>query len=197
MAPRKVEIDEDELTALQRVTAVVNNVMKNPKAAVLVEQALKTVDPNAKTPNMDREAAVAAPVDDIRKEFSEYKKQQEADKLAADNQRKLDAIQVNVTEGIGRLRRAGWTDDGIAGVQKTMEERGIIDVDIAAAYYEKQHPPQAPMTPGGSGAWNFMEMPDSTDADLKKLVETKGESVALIDKMAHDALQEVRGQSRR
>lgn len=194
---KRVEIDEDELAALQRVTHVVTNVMKNPKAAVLVEQALKTVDPNAKTPNLDAEAARTAPVSKIEKDFEDYKKSQEAKEVAADNQRKLDAIQANVTDGIGRLRRAGWTDDGIAGVQKTMEERGIIDVDIAAAYYEKQHPPQAPMTPGGSGAWNFMEMPDSTDADLKKLVETKGESVALIDKMAHDALQEVRGQSRR
>ncbi len=78
-----------------------------------------------------------------------------------------------------------------------MEDKGILDADIAAAYFEKQHPPQAPVTPGGSGAWNFMDMPADGDADLKKLVETKGESEQLIQKMAIDALNDVRGASRR
>jgi len=195
--PKLVEVDEDELAALRRVTNVVSTVMKHPKAAVLTEQALKLVNPEAKTPHLDAEIARTAPVDDVRKEFNDYKKEQADKEAKREQDAKIAALNASVEEGYGRLRRAGWTDAGIEGVKKTMEERGIIDVDIAAAYYEKQHPPQAPLTPGGSGAWNFMEMPDSTDADLKKLVETKGESVALVDKMAFDALNEVRGQSRR
>lgn len=195
--PKIVEVDEDELAALRRVTTVVNTVMKNPKAAALTEQALKLVHPDAKTPHLDALNERNAPLDEVRKEFAEFKKEQLTKEEKREQDENLRALTTSVEEGYGRLRRAGWTDVGIEGVKKTMEERGIIDVDIAAAYYEKQHPPQAPLTPGGSGAWNFMEMPDSTDADLKKLVETRGESVALIDKMASDALNEVRGQSRR
>lgn len=193
----RVEVEESELDALRRVTNVVSTVMKHPEAAKLTERALKLVNPNAKTPHLDMEAQLAAPVDAMQKQFDDYKKEQTEKEEKRENDAKLAALNTSVEEGYGRLRRAGWTDAGIDGVKKTMEERGIIDVDIAAAYYEKQHPPQSPLTPGGSGAWNFMEMPDSTDVDLKRLVETKGESAALVDKMANDALNEVRGSQRR
>lgn len=193
----KVEIDEDELTALKRVTQVVSAVMKNPEAAKLTERALKLVNPQAKTPNLDMEAQLVAPVESVRKEFEDFKKDQEAKEAKRESDARIATLNASVEEGFSRLRRAGWQPAGIDAVKQLMEEKGIIDVQIAADHYEAQHPPQPPLTPGGSGAWNFMEMPDSTDVDLKRLVETRGESVALVDKMALDALNGVRGQSRR
>ena len=97
------------------------------------------------------------------------------------------------------MRKSGWTDDGLVEVKKLMEERGIIDPEIAAAYYEKQHPPQVPATPSGVGAWNFGEVADDTDAYSKALMASKNaaENDSLVMREAGKALQEIRGASRR
>ena len=78
-----------------------------------------------------------------------------------------------------------------------MKEKGIVDPLIAAAYVEKMLPPQLPATPSGGTSWNFIEGVQDGEADLKKLIESKGNYEPLIDKMAHEALSEVRGQVRR
>ena len=193
----KVEIEEDELQALLRIKTALVPIMANPQAARLAEQAIKMVHPNARTPHLDADATLNSATADIRKEFDEYRKTQTQKEEAAEQEKKIAALNSSIEDGVRRLRQAGWTDEGIKGVRDTMETRGILDVDIAAAYFEKQHPPQSPITPGGSGAWNFMEPPAETDVDMKQLIATKGESVPLIDKMAREALSDFRGQSRR
>src|SRR5260370_1151126 len=79
-------------------------------------------------------------------------------------------------DGISKLVAEGWMPDGIAAVRKLMEEKAIIDPAIAAAYYEKTHPPAAPVA-GGGGPWNFIDATAAggDDPDWKKLIETKGE----------------------
>lgn len=192
-----VEITEEELLTHRQLQSVVGKIMSNPKAALLVEQARKLVDPNAPTPRIEQDKLLNEPVEAIKKEFEDFKKQQAEEKAEFEKKTRLEALNGTVTAGLAKLRRDGWTDDGIKEIEKLMEEKGILDPEIAAAYHEKMHPPQTPLTPGGSGAWNFMELPTDGDADLKKLIETKGESPGLLDKMARDALNEVRGQSRR
>ena len=78
-----------------------------------------------------------------------------------------------------------------------MEERGILDIEVAAAFYEKQNPPQVPATPRGMGGWNFVEQVNDSEADLKKLLDTRGNNEVLADKMAREALNEFRGATRR
>jgi hypothetical protein len=41
------------------------------------------------------------------------------------------------------------------------------------------------------------EAAGDADADIKKMIETKGQSEALLNKMVNNTLQEVRGTSRR
>ena len=89
------------------------------------------------------------------------------------------------------------TAAGEESVRKLMEEKGITDPEIAWAYHQRLHPPQSPIQNSGSGAWNFLEPPADDQVDLKRLIETKGESIPLIDKMARDALADIRGQQRR
>jgi hypothetical protein len=192
-----VEIDEVELLRLRKQDQTVHALMANPKAKRKVLEAYKEHDPNAKIPELEMEEAARKPVEELSKTVEELRKQLSDDKAERDKQAKLSELTGSVEAGIGKLRRAGWTDEGITEVRKLMDERGIIDPEIAAAYYEKQHPPQAPATPSGVGGWNFVENVQDGEADLKKLLDSKGNNEALADKMARDALQEMRGATRR
>lgn len=195
---KTIEVDEEQFLNDQKLRQTVSKIMANPKAAKLVEQAYKEVDPKAPTPRLDAEAVQNETVDTDKKSLAELQKQIADDNAESEKNAKLTALNNKVESGLSKLRREGWTEEGIKGVQAIMDEHGILDPEIAASHFEKLHPPQAPVTPGGSGAWDFMSMPaDGADEDLKKLIETKGESGPLLDKMARDALNEVRGQSRR
>ncbi len=90
------------------------------------------------------------------------------------------------------------TDPGVLKVKAIMEEKGLLDVDDAVAIFERRNPPPAPIAPGGSGAWNFMDdtAAGDADADIKKMIETKGNSDALLNTMINKTLGEVRGSRR-
>jgi hypothetical protein len=123
------------------------------------------------------------------------KKEREDEK----KQRTLDGIAVKQTEGLAKLRRAGYTDEGVAAVQKLMDDKGLLDVDDAVAIFERNHPPQTPVTPGGIGSWGFADLTAAdaqADKSIEALIKSKGEDNAIVDRMAIDALKEFRGQHR-
>lgn len=191
-----IEIDENEYKQLQQIRGIAAAMQKNPRAARLLEQAYKTVDPNARTPLADQDATVNAPFEALQKEISDLKAANAAKDEENERNRKLLSIQNSIDAGMTKLRRAGWQDEGLDGLRKFMEEKGVIDVEVAAAAFERLHPPAEIARPSGSGAWNFIESVGDGEADLKKLIETKGEYNPLVDKMAHEALQGVRQQGR-
>ncbi len=195
---KTVEVTEEEYARDQALRGTVAKLLANPEAKLLVQKAQKLVDPNARTPELDQQNAIKEPVSAIEKQMSDFLAEQRKEKDERESREKLTRLQSTIDAGMAKLRQQGWTDEGLKAVDKLMTERGITDPEIAAAYHEKTNPPPAPVTPGGSGSWNFMDMPvDGGDADLKRLVETKGESEPLLHKMAIDALNEVRGTSRR
>jgi len=191
------EIDEVELLRLRRQDQTVHALMANPKAKRKVLEAYREHDPNARIPELDAEAAAAAPVNELSKTVADLRKEIADDKAEREKKIRLDALSSTVDGGMAKLRRSGWTDEGLDEVRKLMDEKGILDPEIAAAYYEKQHPPQTPATPSGVGGWNFVENVQDGEADLKKLLDSKGNNEALADKMAREALTEIRSASRR
>lgn len=193
----QVEVDENELLQLRQLSGVASRMIQNPQAKRLLEQAHKMVDPNAVTPLLDQEAAIMSPIEEIRKEFADFKAETAKEKAEREKAEKLGAIDRQIEEGVSQLQRDGWQEDGIKMVRDLMDERGITDPLIAAAYIEKKHPPQQLATPSSTGAWNFLEGVNDGEDDLKKLIETKGENNMLLDKMAFEALNDVRGGSRR
>lgn len=190
----KIELDEEEILRLRRVEKTVGDMFKHPKAKLLLQEAHKTVDPNAITPDLDAQK----PLDDRFKQLSDQNaalaKQISDDKAEREQRDAQLALKSRVDGGIDRLRSQGWTEEGIKGVQDIMEKNGILDPEIAASHFEKLHPPQMPISPtNGTGAWNFLDVPaDGAEADLKKLIENRGEGL-IVDKLANDALREVRG----
>ena len=194
-----VEVDEVELLRLRKQDQTVQHIWGNPKARRKIQEAVKEADPNMRIPELEIEEAAKAPVMALEKTVADLQKQIADDKAEREKNDKLNALNTSVEGGFGKLRKAGWTDDGLVEVKKLMEERGIIDPEIAAAYYEKQHPPQVPATPSGVGAWNFGEVADDTDAYSKALMASKNaaENDSLVMREAGKALQEIRGAGRR
>ena len=191
------EIDENELIQLRRLQGVAAKITANPKAKKLLEQAYKEVEPNAPTPTLDAERQIQEPLAEANKRIAALEAEQKKDRDDRENASKLSQLNDAVEKGFAALRADGWQEDGIKKVDELMKEKGIIDPLIAAAYIEKQHPKQDPVTPSGSGSWNFIDSVQDGEADLKKLIESKGQSEPLADKMARDALTEIRGPSRR
>ncbi len=197
MAPM-VEVDEAEWLRARRLTDTVNAMTKSSRARVKLAEALEDVrpeDPSIK--ELKRPDPADQRMDELAKSNAELRKQIEDDKAQREQDAKYGEIKRQQDEGFARLRQARWTDDGIAKVKAVMEEQGILNVEIAAKWIESQMPPPAdPVTPGGHGGWNFADaLATETDADLKKLIESKGDNEGLLRKMAGEAINEVRGQS--
>lgn len=192
----KVEVDEEELLRDRKLRDTLGKIVANPKAKLLLQEAHKMVDPQAITPELDAQKPVNDQMTEFGKKIDDFISKQETKEADREKQSKLDALNANIAKGLDKLRSERWTEDGIKGVQEIMEKHGILDVEIAASHYEKLHPPQDLVKPGG-GSWNFFETPSDDDADLKKLLDTKGQSMPLTDKMVHEALADVRGQARR
>lgn len=187
-----VELDEAEYKRLHSLNQIATAMTRNPKSAKLLEEARKIIDPNAPTPLIDREKEQMAPIEAIRAELAAERAERAKEKSDREQSEKLSQLRGKIEADKVAFRRAGWTDEGIAGVEKLMEEKGMLDFGDAAVLFERANPPAAPAVPGGGvGGWNFFEGTDA-NADIKKLIETKGQFDPIAEKMAADVLREMR-----
>ena len=195
---KTVEIDEAELLRLRRTSDTVSRMIKDPSAKRQLLQALKTVNPDdPSVKELDRPDPVEARFEALQTELAAEKKARLEAEATREQNAKLDKIRAEQEAGFGELRKANWTQDGIEKVRAVMQEKGILDVAIAAKWIESQMPPQNPIAPTGS-SWNFAEMPpEGSNDDFKRLMDSKGEDDSLLRKMAGEALVEVRGAGRR
>lgn len=192
----KIEVDEAEYNNMVALRTVAQKIVANPKARKMLESAQKEVDPNAATPTLDAEAQHLAPIREVENKLLEKLNAIEARDAEREKNIKLDALASKQTEGLARLRRAGYTDEGVAAIQKVMEDKGLFDVEDAVAIFERNNPPQTPVTPGGIGSWGFTDLTaEAGDSkDIAALIASKGESDQVADRMARNALNEFRGQ---
>lgn len=196
-----VEVDEAEYNQMVALRQVASKMVSKPESRRLLEQAQKLVNPNAATPMLDQEAAQNAPIKEMEKNLSEQiaalKKEREDEKRKST----LAAIAARQNEAFARLRRAGYTDEGIAAVQKLMETKGLVNVDDGVTLFEKQNPPQAPVSPSGitGQAWNFTDHPADGDKDIAALIANKGDGPladAAAMRITNATLSELRGARR-
>ena len=195
---KMIEVDEEEFRKSETLRKTVAEWMKNPTARRKLLEANRAYDPKADIPELDQPDPIEARFAPVMTEVEALKKQlKERDEKDAQD-KALASLTNSIEKGFQKLReQEQLTAAGEESVRKLMEEKGITDPEIAWAYHQRLHPPQSPIQNSGSGAWNFLEPPADDQVDLKRLIETKGESIPLIDKMARDALADIRGQQRR
>lgn len=196
--PKMIEVSEEELLADRQKVATLDAMMKNPAARRKVLEAWKTVKPDDPIPELDAQQPLLEELAAQRKDIDDrMKKFEDAREKDAEDRRKSE-LNTRWAQGQKMLRTEHrYTDEGIKAVEEMMEKKGIVDHEDGRLLFEAIHPPQQPVTPNGSGSWNFLDLPPDDSEDLKKLIETKGESSPLLDKMTRDALAESRGSSKR
>lgn len=189
------EIDESELLAHQQVTQVVNGILAKPEARKLLLQARKIADPNAVIPELDAQAPVQSELAAFRKELAEEREARAKERREAEEQRRIDEFQTGWRAQKKALRDEGWSDEGISAVEKHAQEKGIADLEVAAAHYEKLHPPAEVARPGGLfGMMAEVDQP-SDDAFMKAMIESKGDDESALNKEIGAAIRDFRTQT--
>jgi hypothetical protein len=193
------EIDEQQYAAQQQLTTLYQAMLAHPEARRLVHQATKKVNPNAVIPELDAKTEVMSEVEKIRSEFAAEKAEREAEKEQAAADKKVKEFADNWGRQRSSLARAGYTDQGIDAVEKFAEERGLPDLEAAAALFDRLNPPPEPAQPRGSGGWNLFDdtETDSDEAERQRLMEAKGDDDRSLNVLINKSLNDFRGGSRR
>ena len=192
-----IEVDESEFAALKRVRDTVAKIANAPDAKKLLQKAHKLVDPNAVTPDLDADEVETKNKTEWQTKFQELETKIATDKAEREKNDSLAALNSKFEAGRAALRDQRYTAEGIEAVEKFMNERGIPDHLVAAAYLEKQNPPQEVMNPRAFGSFNFIEPPKDDDTFLKALLDSKGDDDSAVLKAAVEAVGDLRGNARR
>lgn len=194
MAVKSYDIDEGEYNNLLALRGVAAKIVAKPESRRLLEQAQKLVDPNAATPMLDEEARATAPLTALKTEMQAKIDALQKERDDEKRENALTAIAGRQTADFAKLRKEGYTDEGIAAIQKLMEDEGITKVNNAVAIFERNNPPQMPSTPQGGmtgTSWGFADVNADTDKIIQEMIANKGEGNA-VDRLAATALNDFR-----
>jgi hypothetical protein len=193
----RIEVEESDLAQFHKIRDTLAKINADPEGKKLLQRAHKKIDPHAITPDIDEEEQKLALKTELEKKIEELEAKYRTDKEEADKEKSLSSLNAKFEAGRKALKDQRYTDEGIEAVEKFMNERGIPDHLVAAAYLEKQNPPQEIMSPRAFGGFNFLEQPkDGEDKFLKALLDSKGENDGAVLSAAIDAVGELRSTRR-
>lgn len=196
---RTIEVDETQFLGMTQTAKTVAAMLGNPEARKLVFQAQKIVDPTVAIPEIDAAAPVMSEIEKLRQEMAEERKSRAEEKAQAEAAAKLDRFRAEWESKKRALRKQnGYTDEGIAAIEKLAEERGIADIEAAAALFDRLNPPTQPIAHPGVGQWSFFEEPkeDTSGKYLHDLLATRGGNDTVLAREVGAALADVRGARR-
>ncbi len=188
------QVDETEFLNAQNVVAAVNEMLANKEARTMLLKARKTANPNVSIPEIDAAAPVQSEISELRKVLAEQADERKREREEAAASRALEAQQRTYEKQERSLRDAGWREEGIAEIKKHALERGIPDLEVAAAHWEKLHPPSDVVQPSGSGSWSFLDGTPDDDTFVKAMIASKGEDEVALNKEISATLKEFRSQ---
>ncbi len=189
----KVEIDEQEYKVWQQTMQTLGKIRAKESALLNLERAHKEIDPNAVTPKLDEYESKQKEKTELEKKIETLEASIKEKEEKRETESSLARATANVETGRKKLRDAKYTEEGIEAVEKFMQERGIADHEVAAAYLEKQNPPQEIMSPRAFGGFNFVEPPKEGEDFVKALLDSRGEDDNAVLKAATEAIAETRG----
>jgi hypothetical protein len=119
----KVEIDEAEFVRLHGLNNFAHKMLQDPKLASCWRRPRRLVDPNVKTPRLDAAAQSAGAGQESCRTSSPRCEADRGRQVRGRAQPDAQRAQSQRDDGISALRRQGWTDEGIKGVETLMERR--------------------------------------------------------------------------
>ena len=163
----KVEIDELELRRLkarEQVADFVEPIYNNPKLSKQAKRLIKEQYPDLEIADLDIEDRLEKRLDDDKKEREEAARaarEEEQDKRYKEMRSKTQ-------------KDYGFTDEGMADLEKFMIERNIGDYEVAASYRASKEPKpsEADADSGRDHFWNHAQQ--DSFAEISKDPEAWG-----------------------
>jgi len=187
-----IEVDEGEWAAHRRVTDAMTKLLNNPATRRKVLEAQKILDPNMPIPELDAAEPLRNEISEVSRKFDELQAQLAAERAEREKQERLAKLQQTWDRGAAKLRAQGYTDEGLQQVEKFMEEKGIADHEIAAAAFERLHPPSEPVKSVGANRFDLFEPENRGGEEMQKLFANPDDPMAL-DSIINNTLRAVRG----
>lgn len=191
----KIEVDEADFVSNQKLRETVRKMMANPQSAKLLKLAEKEIDPTVVHPEIEMEKVLDERVGAIQKSVSDFIAASTSQREKDESERRLDKLENSITAGIAKLRaEEGLTDEGEKALRELMVKKGETDVFDAWAVFQRHNPPPPPAAPSSGRMFDVISAAKSGDDEfIKGMVESRGENQALVDKIAWEAINEVRG----
>jgi hypothetical protein len=195
----KIEVDEEEFLANEKLRKTVKAMLAKPSAAKLLKLAEKEIDPTVVHPELEMESVVNAKVGELTKTVADFITESKTQREKDAEERRLEKLQQSMESGIARLKSdEGLTDEGEKALRDLMTKKGIVDPDDAWAIFQRHNPPPPPAAPASGRMFDVISAAKSGDDEfIKGLLESRGENQQLVDKVAWDAINEVRGAQKR
>ncbi len=134
-------------TEAEMALALHNQLLADPKTRKSYLKQIKEKFPGASVPELDAAAPVEASMDELRKEFAEFRKTIEN----RDKDRE-------VSNQFSTLKaKRGYTDEGLTQIQELMKTKFIGDPEAAADHFDRLNYKPEPIPPStymGSSAFN-------------------------------------------
>lgn len=189
----KAEIDETELLANRQVVEAMQKMLANPKSRELVLKAQKVVNPDAVIPEIDARAPLESALDEIRKELAKDREDRAKERDEAVAAKKREEFTAGWERQKQALRTQGYTDEGLKKIEEHAEKEGIPSLRAAAADWEKLNPSPPPAQPTGGIPFDIFNPPENDAAELKALMDSRGDDPMALNKLIGKSLAEARG----
>jgi hypothetical protein len=190
-----VEIDETQLASLQNTAKIVQGMLKNPNTRRKVLEAYKEYDPNAAVPELDVNEPVVKRMNDLESAVIEFMKKEREDREKERTESRLNEIRSQAEAGRRMLKERGYTEEGIKKIEEFRDTKGLVDYNDAIRLWEFDNPP--PQVAEPASGMNFFDMihndPAVENDFNKRLYDSAGQDDSAVDRMARQAIQELRG----
>lgn len=177
-----IEVEQSEFETLRKQAAdslpskqLLDKLGANPKTRAQVLALMKEVNPNLVIPELDAAKPVLDKVAALEEKLAAKEKAEAEKEAKAAEAAQKSEIEKTIKGGRKKLSEAGWTKEGIEGVEKLMQERGLADYEAAAALFEKENPKEESTVPSNfTKSWDLFEAPADNELIKKAVSMPKG-----------------------
>lgn len=195
----KIEVDEADYQQSTQLRQRFEKALRDPKNRAKLLEAWQEANPDIVIPEVAAKKPVMDEVQAVTKKFDDFIKEQANKEAKREEDARINAFKSSWESQKKAIRDEYQLNDaGVSEVEKLAQERGIPDLEAAAALFRKLNPPAEVGAPaGGVGGWGFFEEPqDNMKENMEKLMKSSGDNDQVLNSMIRETLADVRGQRR-
>jgi hypothetical protein len=169
---RSIERDHDDAAKWRQAWGQVVN---DPATKLDAWRVFKKKYPDIAVPELDTVEAASAPIlaelEALKKQIAEDREASSKASAEREERDREKLAKETISQSRRRLRGDGWDDEAIEKIEALMQERGIGDYDVAAAYVRSQMPKPAPLNNAYEGRDLNWFNPGDDEPDSKLLMD--------------------------